>query len=206
MSHPLLVIDAPPLLYRAFFALPDSITDDDGHPVNALLGSVNQVLWCVERYDPRAVVRCFGAEAAEYRVEAYPAYHADRPPMPDPLEWQWERAPAFYEALGWSVTTTTTSRPTTCWTRSPRSRPRPAATTLILTGDRDMFQCANDSVTVLLQRTGGDGPEEVAPDEVRERYGVDARAGAGLHRAARRPVRRPAGRQGHRRRRPRPTC
>ena len=51
------------MLYRAFFALPDSITDADGHPVNALLGSVNQVLWCVEKYDPRAVVWCFGAEA-----------------------------------------------------------------------------------------------------------------------------------------------
>ena len=36
-----------------------------------------------------------------------------------------------------------------------------------------MFQCANDSVTVLLQRTGGDGPEEVTPDVVREKYGVD---------------------------------
>src|SRR5215208_4893267 len=106
VSNPLLVIDGPAVLYRAFFALPDSITDDDGHPVNALLGSVNQVLWCVEKYDPRAVVWCFGAEAGEYRVEAFPAYHADRPPMPDPLEWQWERAPRFYEALGWSVVAT----------------------------------------------------------------------------------------------------
>src|SRR5690348_13515566 len=73
---PLLVADAPALLYRAFFALPDSITDDDDRPVNALLGSVNQVLWCVERYKPRAVVLCFGAEAAAYRTESYPDYHA----------------------------------------------------------------------------------------------------------------------------------
>ena len=55
-SNPLLVTDAPHLLYRAFFALPDSIKGADGHPVNALLGSVNQTLWCVERYKPRAVV------------------------------------------------------------------------------------------------------------------------------------------------------
>ena len=106
MPNTLLVIDGPAVLYRAFFGLPDSITDDDGHPINALLGSVNQALWCVQKYDPRAVVWCFGAEAGEYRVEAFPAYHADRPPMPDPLEWQWERAPALYEALGWSLATT----------------------------------------------------------------------------------------------------
>jgi 5'-3' exonuclease len=173
VSNPLLVIDGPAVLYRAFFALPDSITDDDGHPVNALLGSVNQVLWCVEKYDPRAVIWCFGAEAGEYRVEAYPAYHADRPPMPDPLEWQWERAPRLYEALGWSVTTTPDLEADDLLHSLAAVETAAGGTTLILTGDRDMFQCANDSVTVLLQRTGGDGPQEVSPDVVREKYGVD---------------------------------
>ena len=38
---PLLAVDGPSLIYRAFFALPDSITDADGHPVNALLGMAN---------------------------------------------------------------------------------------------------------------------------------------------------------------------
>jgi len=103
VTGPLLLADAPALLYRAFFGLPDSIKGADDRPVNALLGSVNAVLWCVERYDPRAVVLCFGQEAAVYRAEAYPPYHAQRPPMPDDLEHQWERAPALYEALGWTV-------------------------------------------------------------------------------------------------------
>ena len=171
MSQPLLVTDAPALLYRAFFALPDSITDDDGHAVNALLGSVNQTLWCVEKYDPRAVVFCFGAEAGEYRVEAYPAYHAARPPMPDLLEWQWERAPALYEALGWSVAATDELEADDLLGSLAEIETEAGGTTLILTGDRDMFQCASDSVTVLMQRTGGDGPEEVGPDGVREKYG-----------------------------------
>ena len=65
------------------------------------------------------------------------------------------------------------SRPTTCWARFAEIETAAGGTTLILTGDRDMFQCASDSVTVLLQRTGGDGPEEVGPDVVREKYGVD---------------------------------
>jgi 5'-3' exonuclease len=173
MPNPLLAVDGPAVLYRAFFALPDSITDDDGHPVNALLGSVNQVLWCVEKYDPRAVVWCFGAEAGEYRVEAYPDYHADRPPMPDPLEWQWERAPALYEALGWSVAATPDLEADDLLHSLAAVESAAGGTTLILTGDRDMFQCASDTVSVLLQRTGGDGPEEVGPDVVREKYGVD---------------------------------
>ena len=92
MPGPLLVTDAPHLLYRAFFALPDSITGPDGKPVNALLGSTNAMLQVIEEHKPRAVVHCFGAEAADYRTEAYPAYHAHRPPMPEGLAVQWAQA------------------------------------------------------------------------------------------------------------------
>jgi 5'-3' exonuclease len=172
MTQPLLAIDGPAVLYRAFFALPKSITDDDGHPVNALLGSVNQTLWCVEKYDPRAVVWCFGAEAAAYRVEAYPDYHAARPPMPDELEWQWERAPELYEALGWSLLSNEDLEADDLLHSLAAVETEAGGRTLILTGDRDMFQCASDTVSVLMQRTGGDGPQEVDPDGVREWYGI----------------------------------
>ncbi len=172
MNGPLLIADAPALLYRAFFALPDSITDGDGHPVNALLGSVNQTLWCIERYSPRAVVMCFGAEAGAYRVEAFPAYHADRPPMPDPLEHQWARAPDFYEALGWYVHGHDELEADDLLGSFAELETAAGGETLILTGDRDLFQCVNDKVTVLLQRTGGNGPEEVTPAVVQEKYGI----------------------------------
>ena len=173
MTQPLLAIDGPAVLYRAFFALPDSITDDEGHPVNALLGSVNQTLWCVEKYGPRAVVWCFGAEAADYRVEAFPAYHADRPPMPDPLEWQWERAGELSGALGWSLLSSEQLEADDLLHSLAEAETAAGGKTLILTGDRDMFQCASENVTVLMQRTGGEGPQEVDADGVREWYGID---------------------------------
>src|SRR3954451_14731154 len=172
VTGPLLTADAPALLYRAFFALPDSITDGDGQPVNALLGSVNQVLWCVEKYEPRAVVLCFGAEAAAYRTDAYPDYHAHRPPMPDALADQWERAPDFYRALGWSVLDTDELEADDLLHSLALAESEAGGKTLILTGDRDLFQCASDDVTVLLQVARQQGPDEVTPDVVRERYGI----------------------------------
>ena len=84
-ARPLLIVDAPSLLYRAFFALPKSIKGSAGTSVNALLGSANLILREVEEHDPRAVVLCFGPDAAEYRVELYQPYHAARPPVPDEL-------------------------------------------------------------------------------------------------------------------------
>ena len=70
-ARPLLAVDAPSMLFRAFYALPDSIKGNDGTPVNALLGAANLVLREVEEHDPRAVVLCFGPDAAEYRVELF---------------------------------------------------------------------------------------------------------------------------------------
>ena len=69
----------------------------------------------------------------------------------------------------------------------------------ILTGDRDMFQCAGDGITILLQQARQEGPTEMGPEEVEERYGIPPADRARLHRAARRPVRRAARREGHRR-------
>jgi DNA polymerase-1 len=169
---PLLLADAPALLYRAFFGLPDSIKGADDRPINALLGSVNALLFCIERYHPRAVVICFGAEAGEYRTAAYPPYHAARPEMPDDLAHQWERAAAFYEALGWTVVDTPDLEADDLLGAFASLEEESGGTCLILTGDRDMFQCATDNVTVLLQQRGGDGPAEVTPDEVVKRYGI----------------------------------
>jgi 5'-3' exonuclease len=172
MPRPLLITDAPHLLYRAFFALPDTITDAGGRPVNALLGSVNQTLWCVDRWDPRAVVCCFGQEAAAYRTDAYPSYHAHRPEMPDGLAAQWERAPALYEALGWSVQTSPDLEADDLMHSYAMTEADAGGRALILTGDRDMFQCASDKVAVLLQRARQEGPDEMGPEEVKARYGV----------------------------------
>ena len=172
MTRPLLLADTPHLLYRAFFALPDSITDEQGRPVNALLGSVNQLLWCVERYEPRAVVCCFGQESATYRTELYPPYHAHRPEMPDALADQWELAPRFYEALGWTVTAHDELEADDLMHAYARREVDAGGRALILTGDRDMFQCAGDGITILLQRARQEGPDELGAEEVEKRYGI----------------------------------
>jgi 5'-3' exonuclease len=170
---PLLAVDAPSLLYRAFFALPKSITDADGHPVNALLGMANLVLFAVERHDPRAVVLCFGAEKAAYRAELYEPYHADRPVMPDELEHQWEDAPRFFGAFGWSSLSDPELEADDLLGSLAKVETAAGGRALLFTGDRDMFQCVSDQVTVLFPRGGKDGPEVIGPAEVRDRYGIE---------------------------------
>ncbi len=171
MAGPLLVCDAPHLLYRAFYALPDSIKGPDGQPTNALLGSVNVTLQVIEEHAPRAVVMCFGAEAAEYRTDAFPAYHADRPPMPDGLAVQWAKAPGLYEALGWKVLDHSGLEADDLMHSLALAEERAGGKALIFTGDRDMFQCATENVHVLMQQARK-GFTEMGPEEVREWYGI----------------------------------
>jgi 5'-3' exonuclease len=172
MSAPLLAVDAPSLLFRAFYALPKSITGADGVPVNALLGTANLILREVERRDPRAVVLCFGPDAADYRVELFAGYHADRPEVPEELAPQFDDAPDFFEAFGWELAISDSLEADDLLGSYARVEDAAGGRALVMTGDRDMFQCATERVTVLYVRTGVRGSEEVGPAEVRHRYGV----------------------------------
>ncbi len=174
MKGPLLAVDAPYLLYRAFYGLPDSIKGSGGRPVNALLGSVNSILAVAEEEGARAVVCCFGPDAAAYRVELYEAYHAHRPPMPADLAHQWERAPGLYRALGWIVLEHGDLEADDLLGALAVEEVSAGGRALILTGDRDLFQCVTDEVTVLLLGgRGKKGPQRIDPAEVRRRYGLD---------------------------------
>jgi 5'-3' exonuclease len=173
MPGPLLVVDAPSLMYRAFHALPRTITGPDGVAVNALLGTSNLVLQAVERHGPRAVVLAFGAEAAPYRVELYPGYHADRPEMPDELTPQWADAPAYFGAFGWTVLNADDLEADDILGSLATIETQAGGEALLFTGDRDMFQCVGDHVRVLYPAGSGKGePEVIGPAEVHGRYGV----------------------------------
>jgi 5'-3' exonuclease len=172
MESPLLVVDAPSVMYRAFFALPKSIKGADGQPVNALLGSANLILREVELYKPRAVVLCWGPDAAAYRVELYQPYHAQRPPVPDELSPQWEDAPTFFDAFGWTSVISDDLEADDVMGSLARVEEAAGGEALILTGDRDMYQCVTDNVRVLYLKTGSKGAELVDAAEVKRRYGV----------------------------------
>ena len=172
MSAPLVVVDAPLLLYRSFFALPESIRGVDGRPVGALLGAVNNLLRVAEDVSPRAIMACFGAEDAPYRVELYAGYHAQRPPMPETLRWQFGAAPGLFEELGWHVQSSEDLEADDLLGSFALAETAAGGRTLILTGDRDMYQCVSEDVSVLYLKQGSAGFETVDGAEVQRRYGI----------------------------------
>ena len=161
------------MLFRAFYALPKRIKGPDGNPVNALLGTANMILREVERHDPRAVVLCVGPDAAPYRTELYPAYHEDREAaFPDELGPQWAGMPDFFRAFGWTVTVADDLEADDLLGSYAGREAKAGGRALLMTGDRDMFQCADGSTKVLYVSTGKQGGEVVGPAQVKERYGI----------------------------------
>jgi 5'-3' exonuclease len=173
MPRPLLAVDAPSMLFRAFYALPKSIKGPDGKPVNALLGTANLILREVETHDPRAVVLCFGPDAAAYRLQLYPGYHSDREAaFPDELGPQWEDSADFFGAFGWTVAVSEDLEADDLLHSYAEKEEKAGGRSLLMTGDRDMFQCASAKTRVLYVSTGKQGGQEMGPKEVRERYGI----------------------------------
>ena len=173
MPAPLLAVDGPYVLYRSFYALPDSIKGADGHSVNALLGATNLLLRIAADRRPRAIVVCWGAEAANYRVKLFPAYHADRPQPPDALEWQFGQAPELFEAFGWSSASSTDLEADDLLGSLAAVEVDADGEALIVTGDRDMYQCAAKRVSVLFLKSGLSGFEQIDPLGVKQRYGIE---------------------------------
>ena len=115
---------------------------------------------------------CFGAEAAAYRVELYPGYHAQRPPVPDDLQWQFDQAPDLFDAFGWTSMTDPGLEADDLLGALAAAEAQAGGHGLIMTGDRDMYQCAAERVSVVFLKQGSSGFEEVDPDEVQARYGI----------------------------------
>jgi 5'-3' exonuclease len=172
VKQPLLAVDAPSMLFRAFYALPSSIKGTDGQPVNALLGGANLILREVELRRPRAVVLCYGPDAAHYRVELFPEYHAAREELPDEFAPQFLDSREFFEAFGWTVASDDSLEADDLLGTYAKLEEKAGGQALLLTGDRDMFQCVGERVKMLYVRTGSPGSEEIGPGEVQERYGI----------------------------------
>ena len=74
-----MLIDAANLYFRAFYAIPDSVTAPDGRPVNAVRGFLDMAASLIDRRRPTRWVACLDLDwRPAFRVELVPTYKAHR--------------------------------------------------------------------------------------------------------------------------------
>ena len=198
---------------RRFVCAPRLSRAAENHPAARATGppapSSASPICCCGSTARSSRARCWSAgtryDAPTYRHEQFPAYQSGRE-FDDALIEQLEVLPRIRRRLrlrqrqGARATRPTIFSP-------PRSPPRSGAAAACWSpaATATRFQLASDSTTILYPVRAGE-VARIGPAEVRERYGVEPDAGAGLHRAARRSVRQAAGRAGRRRRAARRRC
>jgi len=100
MPHRLL-LDTSSLTYRAYFALPTSIKDPNGTPVNAVRGYLDMTARLVTDLHPDQVVHVFDDDwRPAPRVEAYAGYKSTRRDDPEDLPGQFDVLRTVLAAFG----------------------------------------------------------------------------------------------------------
>jgi DNA polymerase-1 len=172
-ERPLLVIDGDSLAHRAFHALPKSIKDGGGRPANMLVGFANMLVTLWEAEQPRAVLTAWDTlTSPTYRSELFSGYQAGREFPPELLE-QLDRLPELVSSFGFVAAKHPGYEADDFLAVAARAETDRGGHALVVTSDRDSFQLASPSVTILLPRRGVQELERVGPAEVRERYGVE---------------------------------
>jgi 5'-3' exonuclease len=177
-----LVLDTATLYYRAFFALPESLTAPDGHPNNAIRGTLSMLTGLIDRHRTSEVVACWDADwRPKWRVALVPEYKAHRvadadadaeDSEPDTLGPQIGALAQIFDSFG-------VARPGRARFEADDVIASIAAhgtdERIVVTNDRDLVQVIHDQrrVRVQMMVTGGMDAWPVLDEAAAaERYGV----------------------------------
>jgi DNA polymerase-1 len=171
----LFLIDGPSLVYRAFFALPESIATSTGVPTNAIFGFASMLVKIVTEHGVCPTVVAWDAGTSG-RTELFPEYKAQRRSRPDLLKQQWPAMEPLVEAFGYSnVKVEGYEADDVIASLAERAlSAEPPVPVTIVTGDRDVFQLIDERglVEVMATARGITDTKLYDRQAVIDRYGI----------------------------------
>jgi DNA polymerase-1 len=171
-SRPLLIIDGDSFAHRSYHALPKSIRRAGNKGGGAIVGFANFLLRLYESERPRAVLVGWDTLGTPtYRQKLFPAYQGGRQ-FDDELVEQLDVLPELVAACGFAYAKAAGYEADDFLAAAVAEEQRRGGPALVASGDRDAFQLASDTTTVLHPVRAGE-MARIGPPEVRERYGVE---------------------------------
>jgi DNA polymerase-1 len=143
----LYLIDGSAYIYRAYHAIRE-LVNSKGFPTNAIFGFTKILVKLLEEHQPEYAAVCFDSKGPTFRHEQYPAYKANRPPMPEDLQVQ---LPMIREVTrGFNLPVIETERFEaddligTLAVRGAQS----GFSVVIVTGDKDFIQLVSENIRI----------------------------------------------------------
>jgi len=179
-----IVLDSASLYYRAFHALPESMTAPDGHPHNAIRGFLSTVTRLVRQHSCASVIAAWDDDwRPQWRVDLLPSYKQQRvavDPESDSTDGDVEAAePESLGAQARAISELLAAAGIPVLGAVGFEADDIAATVahrlpcVVVTGDRDLVQVVTDVVRVHLTVNGGMEKWPVLdPAGVVSRFGV----------------------------------
>jgi DNA polymerase-1 len=163
----LVLVDGSSYLYRAFHALPD-LRNAAGEPTGAIYGVLNMLRRLVSDYKADFLACVFDAKGKTFRDEVYPEYKATRAPMPDDLAAQIEPLLEAIAAMGWPLLVVDGVEADDVIGALARQAGSQGIRTVVSTGDKDLAQLVDPSVTLINTMSN----ETLDVEGVKAKFGV----------------------------------
>ncbi len=179
----LMLLDSASMYFRAFHGVPESITAPDGTPIGAVRGFLDAITRMLTDHPATDLVACFDTDwRPQWRVDLIAEYKAHRvaadeapdvEEVPDALAPQVPVIEAVLDAMGIARAGVADFEADDVMATLARAAQMPVD---IVTGDRDLFQLAEDErpTTIVYIGKGFAKAERITDEAVRERYAVPA--------------------------------
>ena len=173
MENSILLIDGHSILNRAFYGLP-LLTNSKGLYTNAVYGFLNILFKVFDDVRPDHVAVAFDLSAPTFRHEMYKEYKGTRKKMPDELHAQVPVMKDVLAAMDVAILQKEGFEADDLIGSEAANAVRNGMKVTILSGDRDLLQLVNDSVTLMLPKTskGSTTVECFTPEHVKEVYKI----------------------------------
>jgi DNA polymerase-1 len=165
------LVDGFGLIFRAYFALPTTMTTAEGEQTNAIYGFASMLLDVLKKRDPDYAVIALES-GRTFRHELYPDYKGTRASMPDDLRSQLDRVNELIDALNIPVKKKDLYEADDVIGTLSRELAADGHQVVIITGDSDLLQLVGDNILVVLPGARRFGEfREFNTEAVLERYG-----------------------------------
>ncbi|SDZ12670.1 DNA polymerase I [Thermoactinomyces sp. DSM 45892] len=167
----IVLIDGNSIAFRAFYALP-LLTNSSGLYTNAAYGFAMMLLKVLEEEKPTHMLVAFDEGKDTFRHEFYQEYKGKRDKTPGELTGQFPLIKEVLDACQIRYYGIPGYEADDIIGTLSKMADAEEMETLIVSGDKDLFQLVTDRVSVLMTRKGVTEADRYTPESIQERYGL----------------------------------
>lgn len=171
-THTYAVIDGNSLMHRAFHAVPSTMNAPDGRATNACFGFISMLIKLIEEFRPNGIICAFDAGVPEFRKEALSQYKAQRPATDPLLKEQFPIIEQLLKSMAIPVVRIKGWEGDDILGTLAAHGEEEGKRILLVTGDKDAYQLASETTSIVTTKKGISDVVVYDPDEVFDRYGI----------------------------------